>query len=335
MEQQNYKNEIRSSRCGALGSSDGKLILQVAENGIIPKSAYKRLAVCKGLIEQEDIPYTTAVRTGDELEMLVFEHLKANDNRYQSNPCWVSKKYSRKNVKLLTHPDIVLQDDENKVLNVYEVKCTKFTFEQTRDTYKAQLIIHWIIANEIAKELGGYKVRLSLVHYSTDGMNLEDGFEFDPSRLTVKQLRNIEKEANTYRLSDAMDILNDFLETFTEYYEDEEIDGNLLPEKVKAEFDQVTTFLTEIKEREKKVEDFKKKLTEFMISKGVKSIKNDAWAITLVNESESVSVDYKAIFANEIEAKKPRVANKLKKQYKKVTKKKAYVMIKTKDNNNE
>jgi hypothetical protein len=335
MEQQDYKNEIRSSRCGALGSSDGKLILQVAESGVIPKSAYKRLAVCRGLIEQEDIPYTAAVRAGDELEMLVFEHLKANDDRYQSNPCWVSKKYSRKNVKLLTHPDIVLQDDENKVLNVYEVKCTKFTFEQTRDTYKAQLIIHWIIANEIAKELGGYKVRLSLVHYSTDGMNLEDGFEFDPSRLTVKQLRNIEKEANTYRLSDAMDILNDFLETFTEYYEDEEIDGNLLPEKVKAEFDQVTTFLTEIKEREKKVEDFKKKLTEFMISKGVKSIKNDAWAITLVNESESVSVDYKAIFANEIEAKKPRVANKLKKQYKKVTKKKAYVMIKTKDNNNE
>lgn len=330
-----YKDEIRSSRCGALGSSDGKLILQVAESGIIPKSAYKRLAVCKGLIEQEDIPYTTAVRAGDELEMLVFEHLKANDNRYQSNPCWVSKKYSRKNVKLLTHPDIVLQDDENKVLNVYEVKCTKFTFEQTRDTYKAQLIIHWTIANEIAKELGGYKVKLSLVHYSTEGMNLENGFEFDPSRLTVKQLRNIEKEANTYRLSDAMDILNDFLETFTEYYEDEEIDGNLLPEKVKAEFDQVTTFLTEIKEREKKVEDFKKKLTEFMISKGVKSIKNDAWAITLINESESVSVDYKAIFANEIEAKKPRVANKLKKQYKKVTKKKAYVMIKTKDNNNE
>ena len=324
MEQQDYKNEIRSSRCGALGSSDGKLIISVAESGIIPKSAYKRLAVCKGLIEQEDIPYTAAVRTGDELEMLVFEHLKANDDRYQSNPCWVSKKYSRKNVKLLTHPDIVLQDDENKILNVYEVKCTKFTFEQTKDTYKAQLIIHWVIANEIAKELGGYKVRLSLVHYSTEGINLEDGFEFDPSRLTSK----------SYHLSEAMDIIDTFLENFTEFYEDE-VDGNLLPEKVKTEFDQVTTFLTEIKEREKKVEDFKKKLTEFMISKGIKGIKTDAWAITLVNESGSVSVDYKAIFANEIEAKKPRIANKLKKQYKKVTKKKAYITIKVRDNNND
>ena len=108
-----------------------------------------------------------------------------------------------------------------------------------------------------------------------------------------------------------------------------------MPEKVKTEFDQVTTFLTEIKEREKKVEDFKKKLCSFMQEKGIKGIKTDAWAITLVNESESVSVDYKAIFANEIEAKKPRIANKLKKQYKKVTKKKAYCMIKVRDNNND
>lgn len=335
MEQQDYKNEIRSSRCGALGSSDGKLILQVAESGVIPKSAYKRLAVCRGLIEQEDIPYTAAVRAGDELEMLVFEYLKANDDRYQSNPCWVSKKYSRKNVNLLTHPDIVLQDDENKVLNVYEVKCTKFTFEQTRATYKAQLIIHWVIANEIAKELGGYKVKLSLVHYSTEGMNLEDGFEFDPSKLTVKQLRSIDKEARMYRLSDAMDIVNDFLETFDSYYDGDEIESEYLPEKVKQEFDTITTILAEIKERETKVEEFKKKLCDFMQEKGVKSIKNDAWAITLVQASESVSVDYKAIFANEIEAKRPRVANKLKKQYQKTTKKRAYVTIKIKDNNNE
>jgi hypothetical protein len=144
----------------------------------------------------------------------------------------------------------------------------------------------------------------------------------------------MEKLSKSYHLSEAMDIIDNFLETFTEFYEDE-VDGNLLPEKVKTEFDQITTFLTEIKEREKKVEDFKKKLCSFMQEKGVKAIKTDAWAITLVNESESVSVDYKAIFANEIEAKKPRIANKLKKQYKKVTKKKAYVMIKTKDNNNE
>lgn len=324
-----YKNEIRSSRCGALGSSDGKLILQVAESGVIPKSAYKRLAVCRGLIEQEDIPYTAAVRAGDELEMLVFEHLKANDDRYQSNPCWVSKKYSRKNVKLLTHPDIVLQDDENKVLNVYEVKCTKFTFEQTRDTYKAQLIIHWVIANEIAKELGGYKVKLSLVHYSTEGMNLEDGFEFDPSRLTVKQIRGIDKQSKMYMLDDAMDIINDFLVGFNEYYDGDEIESEYLPEKVKQEFDAITTILSEIKEREAKVEEFKARLYDFMLSHDIKSIKNEAWGITRVDSSESRSFDSKA-FLSEYAIKHPRLYQKLVKSYEKVVKRKGSVQIRIK-----
>ena len=235
---------------------------------------------------------------------------------------------------MIDHVDFFLQDDEKKVIILGECKATRSTFEQTHDEYKWQLLHHYLLGCERAKELGGYKVKVMLCHYCTDGIDLTQPFEFDPSRLTVKTLRNMEKLSKSYHLAESMDIIDNFLETFTEYYEDE-VDGNLLPENVKTEFDQVTTFLTEIKEREKKVDDFKKRLTEFMISKGIKGIKTDKWAITLVNESESISVDYKAIFANEIEAKKPRIANKLKKQYKKVTKKKAYVMIKVQDNNND
>lgn len=328
-----YKSDIIATRCGALGSSDGKLIISVAESGIIPKSAHKRLAVCKGLIEQEDIPYTAAVRAGDELEMLVFEHLKANDDRYQSNPCWVSKKYSRKNVKLLTHPDIVLQDDENKVLNVYEVKCTKFTFEQTKDTYKAQLIIHWVIANEIAKELGGYKVRLSLVHYSTDGMNLEDGFEFDPSRLTVKTLRNMEKLSKSYRLAEAMNLIDAFLENFNEYYEQEEVDANLLPAKVQTQFSEVAQFLREIKEREAKVDAFKAKLYDFLSERGIKKVSCDDFSFTVVAPTQQVTFDAKK-FMEDMTAEHPRKAKQIREKYKKTTNKRGFVTIKTRDNNN-
>ena len=329
MEQQNYKNDIKNTRCGALGSSDGKLIISVAESGVIPKSAYKRLAVCKGLIEQKDIPYTAAVRAGDELEMLVFEHLKANDDRYQSNPCWVSKKYSRNNVKLLTHPDIVLQDNENKILNVYEVKCTKFTFEQTKKTYKAQLIIHWVIANEIAKELGGYKVRLSLVHYSTEGMNLEDGFDFDPSRLTVKTLRNMEKLSKSYRIGEAMDLIDAFLENFNEYYDGDEIPYDILPINVQNQFDGITTLLAEIKEREDKVNAFKSKLYTFLQEKNIKSIKNDAWSITRVDPTESKQFDSKR-YLEDFAAKHPRQFKKIRSEYEKTVRKRGFVTIKIK-----
>ena len=327
-----YKQDIIQTRVGHLGGSDAKMIQSVAEAGKIPQSAMKRLAVCKGLVEQPQFT-NPAIEFGNYVESMVFESLHSQDERWQSNPCLVSTKYSRPNCKVIDHVDFFLQDDEKKVLILGECKATHSTYEQTHDEYKWQLLHHYLLGCERAKELGGYKVKVMLCHYLTDGIDLTQPFEFDPSRLTVKQLRNMDKLSKSYNLAEAMDIIDNFLETFTEYYEDE-VDGNLLPEKVKSEFDQVTTFLTEIKEREKKVEDFKKKLTEFMVSKGIKGIKTDAWAITLVNESESVSVDYKAIFANEIESKKPRVANKLKKQYKKVTKKKAYVMIKVQDNNN-
>ena len=330
---ENYKDDIIATRTGCLGGSDARLIQSVAEAGKIPQSAMKRLAVCKGLAEQPQFT-NPAIEFGNYVESMVFESLHSEDERWQSNPCLVSGKYSRPNCKVIDHVDLYLQDDDKKTITIGEVKATRSSYAQTYDEYKWQLLHHYLLGREKAKELGDYKVKVMLCHYLTDGIDLTRPFEFDPSRLTVKTLRNMEKLSKSYHLAEAMDIIDNFLETFTEYYEDE-VDGNLLPENVKTEFDQVTTFLTEIKEREKKVEDFKKKLTEFMISKGVKAIKTDAWAITLVNESESVSVDYKAIFANEIEAKKPRIANKLKKQYKKVTKKKAYVMIKTKDNNNE
>lgn len=325
-----YKSDIIATRCGALGSSDGKLIISVAESSVIPKSAYKRLAVCKGLIEQKDIPYTAAVRAGDELEMLVFEHLKANDDRYQSNPCWVSRKYSRKNVKLLTHPDIVLQDDKTKILNVYEVKCTKFTFEQTKDTYKAQLIIHWIIANEIAKELGGYKVRLSLVHYLTKGMNLEDGFEFDPSRLTVKTLRNMEKLSKSYRIAEAMDLIDTFLETFDVYALEDEIPYGLLPTKVKTKFDEMTALLAEIKEKEKKIEDFKKELFDFFTEKNIKSIKNEQWSITRVDPTESKQFDSKR-YLEDFASKHPGAYKNAVKKFEKIVKRKGSVQIRIKN----
>ena len=327
------KQEIIATRTGCLGGSDARLIQSIAEAGKIPQSAMKRLAICKGLAEQPQFT-NPAIEFGNYVENMVFESLHSQDERWQSNPCLASTKYSRPNCKVIDHVDFFLQDDEKKVLVLGECKATRSTFEQTHDEYKWQLLHHYLFGCEKAKELGNYNVKVMLSHYCTDGIDLTQPFEFDPSRLTVKTLRNMEKLSKSYRIAEAMDIIDNFLETFTEYYEDE-VDGSLLPEKVKEEFDQVTTFLTEIKEREKKVEDFKKKLTEFMVSKGIKGIKTDAWAITLVNESESVSVDYKAIFANEIEAKKPRIANKLKKQYKKVTKKKAYCMIKVRDNNNE
>lgn len=328
-ETKDYKEEIAKTRLGCLGSSDARMLAQIASLGMIPNSALKRLAVCKGLIQQVEIPKNDAIQAGDDIEMMVYEHLKSQDPRYESNPLWESERYSRKNVRLISHPDIVLKNDEKKTLYIYEVKATKFGFEETKATYKAQLFVHFLLGKEKTKFLGkDWKVKVFLVHYSTDGLDLSEGVMFDPTRLTIKQTNF---NAPMFDIAKAMDIVDAFLEDFTEYYDGDEIGSEYLPEKVKQEFNTITNVLKEIKEREVKVDEFKQRLCKFMQEKGIKSVKNDAWNITLVNATESVSFDSKA-FISDLMGKHPRKAKKLLKTFEKRTQKKAYVTIKLKDN---
>jgi len=323
-----HKSDIINTRKGCLGGSDARLIQSIAELGSVSKSATKRLAICKGLIEAPQFS-NPAMEFGNYVEAMVFENLRSQDARWQSNPCWVSTKYSREQVRVIDHPDFVLADNEGKVLTVVECKAVKLSFLQTRDEYKWQLAHHWLIANEIAPR--GYRIKLMLCHYNTEGLDLSQPFEFDPSRLTVKTLRGIDKIARAYRIEEGINTINNFLADMTYYSEEDEIPSDLMPTNVQEQFAAITNVLKEIKEREKKVEDFKIMLRDFMLSKGIKAIRNPEWSVTLASASTAISVDYKKLFTEEIEAKRPRVARALKEKYKKVTSRSAYVTIKIKD----
>lgn len=324
-----HKSDIIATRTGCLGGSDARLIQNIAEAGKIPQSAMKRLAVCKGLIEHQQFS-NPAIEFGNYVEAQVFESLHSQDARWQSNPCLVSTKYSRPNCKVIDHIDLYLQDDDKKVLTIGEVKATKGTYAQTYDEYKWQLLHHYLLGCEKAKELGGYKVKVMLAHYCTDGQDLENGFEFDPSRLTVKTLRSMEKLSKSYNIGEAMDIIDNFLETFTEYYDGDEIPYELLPANVQGQFDNITTLLTEIKEREDKVAAFKEKLYSFLQEKSIKSIRNDAWSITRVDPTESKQFDSKR-YLEDFAAKHPRQFKKIRSEYEKTVRKKGFVTIKIKE----
>lgn len=327
----NYKEEISATRRGCVGGSDGDMLERIAALGSVPKSSYKRLAVVKGLIENENIT-TKVMAYGDFIEQSIYSGLAATNPDYQSNPMWVSGKYSRKDLKLICHPDYVLYDEEKKVLNVYEMKATRFSVAQTRDTYKNQLFIEWTLAKEIVAARGdGWKVNIFLCHYNTGGIDFDKEFEYDPKRLTVHKLRMTD---NLFDIAKAMDVMSDFLQTFDCYSEDEEIQAKYLPEKVRAEFDAISNVMSEIKEREKTIEAFKARMTNFMQQKGFKSIKSEEWSITLVEASESVQFDHKKFLAD-FSHKHPRKAKKLRKDYEKRVAKGAYVKIalNKKDNN--
>lgn len=323
-----YKQEIIDTRKGCLGSSDGRILSQISTLGYVPKSAYKRLAELKSLIEHKDIPQNDAIRFGDYIENAIFNHLHSQDPRWESNVLLESKKYSLPNVKLISHPDFYKIDHAKKEILIGECKATKYNVQQTRATYEAQLYIHYVLGREIASDFGDdWKVKLYLVHYSTDGLDLENGIEFDPSRLTVHQVYFSTMYFDVMR---GMNLVNDFLETFTEYYEGDEIDANLLPTNVKSQFDDVAAMLVEIKERESKVEEFKQRLYQFMVDKDIKSIKNDVFSITRVDPTVSKSFDAKKYVADLIK-KYPRKSKKIIADYTKETKRKGYASIKLKE----
>ncbi len=324
--EKDYKQEIIQTRVGCLGSSDGNLIASVALNNYVPKSAYKRLAICKGLIPKGEDFTNAAMRMGDEVENQIYNHLKAKNDKYVSNPLWVSKKYSRENVKLISHPDLVLFDEKKKIIFIYEIKATKYDFSITRQRYRHQLYIHSILGKEIAESTGkGWKTKMYLVHYSTNGLNLDEHNDFDPSRISIHDV----KFHALFDIGKAMDLIDIFLAGMTEYYDGDNVDANQLPDNVKEKFEKVTTALREIKRIEEEVNDFKEKLYSFMCEKDIKTISNDIFSITRVDSTESKTFDAKK-FLSDYAQSHPRKIKQLREKYEKTTKKKGYALIKLK-----
>lgn len=322
-----YKQEIIDTRKGCLGSSDARLLAQIDSLGSVPKSAYQRLAELKGFVEHKDIPQTDAIKFGDYIENAIFDYLHTQDNKWESNLMLVSKKYSTSNVKLISHPDFWKVDAAKKTITVGECKATKYDIKTTRQTYAAQLYIHSVLAKEELMQYGeGWKMELLLCHYNTDGLDLSQEWDFDTQRLTVQR---VQFQTPLFNVKRSMDIVDAFLEDFTEYYEDDEIDADLLPVAVKTQFEEIATMLTEIKEREARVDDFKKRLYEFMRDKDIRSIKNDVFTITRVDPTISKSFDAKKYLAD-MAKKYPRKTNKIIAEYTKETNKRGYAIIKIK-----
>ena len=127
-----------------------------------------------------------------------------------------------------------------------------------------------------------------------------------------------------------MSIVNDFLETFTEYYEGDEIDANLLPATVKQQFEDIAVVLQDIKEKENKVAEFKEKLYKFMDGKDIKSISNEYFTITRVDPTVQKSFDGKK-FLDDMAKDHPRKAKKVLAKYTKTVNRKGYATIKVKE----
>ena len=209
-----YKEEIVASRKGFLGASDAMLISKVANLGYVPSSCNERLAILKGLYEKTDDFKTEAMAKGDTIENQIFDMLHSQDERWQSNPRYESIKFKRKNLNLLTHIDFQLIDEENKVVTWVECKATNKDLNTAKKTYKGQLYVENTLGREFTLSKGkNWKFNLKLCHYDTNGY---DGI-LNPDKIEMSVMRYGRPPFN---IPKTMNIINDYLETFTEYHED-------------------------------------------------------------------------------------------------------------------
>ena len=154
----------------------------------------------------------------------------------------------------------------------------------------------------------------------------------DTSRLTVKEVRFT--SSAYFDIKKSLSLVNDFLETFTQYYDGDEIDANLLPAAVKTQFEDVAVFLQEIEDRQTKIDTFKSYLYTFMATHDIKSIKNELFSITRVDPTVSKSFNGKK-YIDDMAKTHPRKVKKIMAEYTKTTNKNGYVSIKLKKEKSE
>jgi hypothetical protein len=316
-----YKDEIISSRVGALGGSDGKVLAAIANNGCVQRGQVERLAIAKGLYERPNIT-NLAMQYGDFIENMIYDSLVQVDERWESNKCFRSQKYGREGLGLLVHIDFSLFDEsrDKPLLLWVECKATTTDIEQTYKDYKEQLYVEYVLGKELAEQLGA-DFKLELCHYDASVM-FEDEFQlqfaFDPDKISRKKV--IFKKP-VFDISSGMDIAAQYVSEMTEYKR-EEIDWDYLPAEVQEQMKQVNNILVSIKEKQDSIEEFKSRFYDFLCKNEIKSVKTPYFTISRVDESVSIQFD-KVRFT----AEHPELAAK----YQRAVKKKGYVLIKTKE----
>lgn len=316
-----YKDEIISSRVGALGGSDGKVLAAIANNGCVQRGQVERLAIAKGLYERPNIT-NLAMQYGDFIENMIYDSLVQVDERWESNKCFRSQKYGREGLGLLVHIDFSLFDEsrDKPLLLWVECKATTTDIEQTYKDYKEQLYVEYVLGKELAEQLGA-DFKLELCHYDASVM-FEDEFQlqfaFDPDKISRKKV--IFKKP-VFDIASGMDIAAQYVSEMTEYKR-EEIDWDYLPAEVQEQMKQVNNILVSIKEKQDSIEEFKSRFYDFLCKNEIKSVKTPYFTISRVDESVSIQFD-KVRFT----AEHPELAAK----YQRAVKKKGYVLIKTKE----
>jgi hypothetical protein len=292
----NHNEEIVQSRTGGFGGSDAAMFYRIGYRGLecLTNTDKKRIRVAKGIDAYQSIPMNDAMQRGHDFEdwyaRQPFAPIAKREGLLESQKA--------QNFRTFAHADFLSDCHE-----VWELKCVQEP-EAAEDDYYHQLQWYYM--------LGAYDVWL--VVSDSRLADFSDGLRM-PYRI-YEDAQYIEC------LQKGVQMLDEAWETIDLTLSEEWDVSELMPFE-KVAIIQMYNSLQSIKTLEKRVEDEKAKILQFMQENNVRAIKSDMYAITYVAESETRTLDKSAL-------KKANPDLDLSK-YDKVTKKKAYITVKIKE----
>ena len=256
-----HRNEIESTRVGGFGGSDAKMFYKIGLKGLssLSNSDKVRIRVAKGITHYNPIPQTAAMRKGHD-----FEDWFADRFKYHTDKMVREAKIKMKlavNFDVFAHADFA-KKSKNGYSDVIELKCVSEP-DKAMENHIEQL--QWY------HMLGVDSVHLVVCDSAEE--SFEDGVR-DPLAI----YRN---EGIISTMMHGIKLLDDNWMTIDLRVGDEWSDEDLFPAE-QREVKEMASYLREIKRMEDEMDGMKQKLFDFMERNDIKSIKSDAYTITMV-----------------------------------------------------
>ena len=270
---QAHQQEIEQSRAGGFGGSDAKMFYKIGLNGLsaLSNTDKMRIRVAKGIDEYKPIIQTEAMQKGHDFEDWFAEERKKYMSEFAREYRVESESVFAINFDVFAHADFY-NIEENWAI---ELKCVS-DVEAVQENYMAQL--QWYYMLECR--------RVGLIVCDSKYDNFDDGLQhpvdIDPNENYIETLKH------------GIKLLDDNWDDLDLKIGDEWDESDLFPSEQK-EVQLMTSYLQQIKSMELQIEESKAKLLEMMIESGVKSIKSDAYNITVVPDGTTSRFDKKKL----------------------------------------
>ena len=274
---QAHQQEIESSRVGGFGGSDAKMFYKIGLNGLsaLSNTDKLRIRVAKCVDEYKPIMQTEAMQKGHDFEDWFAEEF-GNDLGDKSDGIIREYRVEPEN-ELALNFDIFAHADFYNIKKrwVIELKCVS-DIGKVHNDYMAQLQWYYML---------GCK-RVGLIVCDSKFDNFGDG---------LQKTVGVEKNENYIEtLRHGIKLLDDNWNDLDLKIGDEWDESDLFPSE-QREVQLMTSYLQQIKAMEAQIEESKAKLLDMMTKSGVKSIKSDAYNITVVPPGTTSRFDKKKL----------------------------------------